>query len=121
MSDYNNSSDFGMEQRHSSEESAAVENINAHDSEIFTQQKPESDRNTDLSEGVNLSPDQLSEMLHKAYMRGRNENIEARIDADCQAKPQRNVAGELLVKGIAGVAKAIFSPGRRSIWPKRRG
>lgn len=80
-----------------------------------------SDETPEAPKGVNISPEQLSDMLHKAYMRGRNENIEARIDTDCQTRPQRSVAGELLVKGITGVAKAIFNPGRRSIWPKRRG
>lgn len=73
------------------------------------------------SESVNLTAEQLNDMLHNAYLRGRNENIEARIDTDSQAKPQRSVAGELLIKGLTGVAKAIFNPGRRSIWPPRRG
>lgn len=88
----------------------AAENGN----EVFSQEK------SNESGYVNLTGDQLNKMLHNAYLRGRNENIEARIDAETQVKAPRSVAGELLVKGLTGVAKAIFSPGRKSIWPPRR-
>ncbi len=83
--------------------------------EVFSQKEEQS------CESLNLSAEQLNEMLHDAYLRGRNENIEARIETDSHAKAQRSVAGELLIKGLTGVAKAIFNPGRRSIWPPRRG
>lgn len=72
-----------------------------------------------VSDAVTLSPEKLSEMLHQAYLRGRNENIEAVIESESTVqKKKRSVAGDILVKGLTGVAKAILSPGRRSIWPK---
>ena len=66
---------------------------------------------------VNLSPDKLSAMLHEAYLRGRNENIEARIEAECATRKVRATATDLFIRGLTGAAKTLFRPGRRSIWP----
>lgn len=70
--------------------------------------------------------EELQALLREAYLRGRNENIEARIEADykaertAQLKAERKAhAADLIVRGIVGVAKAIFRPGRRSVWPRR--
>ena len=71
-------------------------------------------------ETLTLSADRLSELLHQAYMRGRNENIEARIESDCKTGARRSAAGELLFKGLECAAKVLLKPGRRSIWPTKR-
>lgn len=69
---------------------------------------------------MQLTPEALQRLLHEAYMQGRNDNIEARIDTDSHAEVKSRVP-ELIVKGIAGVARTLLRPGRRSVWPPRRG
>lgn len=109
----NNNAEENDVNLHDEENSVNEETAESKDEQISSENVADSDK-------LSLSSDQLNEMLHQAYLRGRNENIEARIESDCATKPQRSVAGELLIKGLTGVAKAIFSPGRRSIWPPRR-
>ena len=85
-----------------------------------------SESNESGNEGkrLNMSADELEELLHKAYLRVKNESVEARIDADCQVAKspgqRQSAAGELILKGLTGVARAILNPGRRSIWPRRK-
>lgn len=96
------------------DEVAKIGDVNSDDN---VKSEPEESEKPKAESPVTMwSAEDVKAMLREAYMQGRNENIEARIATDCRAERKAETA-EMIIRGIAGVAKAIFRPGRRSVWP----
>lgn len=74
---------------------------------------------------VTLTEDELDALMERAYRRGR---MEQKDEESSQKKPERDgkpgkgaSPAELFVKGLATFAGTLLRPGRRSVWPPRRG
>lgn len=74
---------------------------------------------------VSLTEAELDALMERAYRRGR---MEQKDEEYSQKKPERDgkpgkstSAAELFVKGLATFAGTLLRPGRRSVWPPRRG
>lgn len=74
---------------------------------------------------VTLTEAELDALMERAYRRGR---MEQKDEESSQKKPERDgkpgkstSAAELFVKGLATFAGTLLRPGRRSVWPPRRG
>lgn len=83
---------------------------------------------------VTMTEAELSELMAQAYRKEhekqdssqdeenshhKNNNSTDNSKKDCGCK--KPSAAELLVKGLASFAGALLRPGRRSVWPPRRG
>lgn len=109
----------------------------------FTEQQAKNQQDTDTTKAttekcgeriLTMTEAELSELMTQAYRKGhetqessqdeenshhKNNNSTDNSKKDCGCK--KPSAAELLVKGLASFAGALLRPGRRSVWPPRRG
>lgn len=109
----------------------------------FTEQQAKNQQDTDTTKAttekcgeriLTMTETELSELMTQAYRKGHekqesthDEDISHFTNDDITDKPKKEYnckkpsAAELLVKGLASFAGALLRPGRRSVWPPRRG